>query len=323
MVATPSSDAGGVSPGASGHVQPAASVQFGQHPPARRTILHLSDTHLLAGNRPLGGRYDTAANLARTLEAVERLEIRPDALVFTGDLTDLGEPEAYAALRAAVLPVAERLRAPVVWVSGNHDERPALRRDLLGLEATEEPVTGVWDLGGLRLIALDTSVPGWHHGDLDRTQLEWLRDILSTPAPLGTILAMHHPPLPSHIPLFDILELRDQGRLAEAIAGTDVRAILAGHLHYSTSGTFAGIPVSVAAATCYTMNLTRPAVEVNGMDAGQSFHLVHVYDDTITHSVVPVLDAPTGDYFSAEWVERMSRLTPEERLEEFSRKPGR
>jgi 3',5'-cyclic AMP phosphodiesterase CpdA len=122
------------------------------------------------------------------------------------------------------------------------------------------------------------------------------------------------------VPLFDILELRDQHRLAAVIAGTDVRAILAGHLHYSTSGTFAGVPVSVAAATCYTMNLARAAVDVNGMDAGQSFHLVHVYDDTITHAVVPVVDAPTGDFFSAEWVERMSRLTPEQRLEEFSRK---
>ena len=184
-------------------------------------------------------------------------------------------------------------------------------------------MTGVWDLGGLRLIALDTTVPGWHHGDLVPEQLRWLRDQLSTPAPLGTLLALHHPPLPSHIPLFDILELRDQGRLAEAIAGTDVRGILAGHLHYSTSGTFAGVPVSVAAATCYTMNLARPGSSVNGMDAGQSFHLVHVYDDTITHSVVPVVDAPTGDYFSPEWVERMSRLSPDERLEVFSRKPPR
>jgi 3',5'-cyclic AMP phosphodiesterase CpdA len=298
-------------------------VQFGQYAPARRTILHLSDTHLLAGNRPLAGRYDTGGNLERTLEAVERLDLRPDALVFTGDLTDLGEPEAYAALRDAVDPVAERLGAPVIWVAGNHDERTALHRDLLGGQASEEPVTGVWDLGGLRIVALDTSVPGWHHGDLDAAQLEWLRDVLTEPAPLGTILAMHHPPLPSHVPLFDILELRDQGRLADAIADSDVRGILAGHLHYSTSGTFAGVPVSVAAATCYTMNLTRPAVEVNGMDAGQSFHLVHVYDGTVTHSVVPVLDAPTGDYFSEEWVAHMARLTPEERLEQFSRKPPR
>ncbi|KQZ82251.1 3',5'-cyclic-nucleotide phosphodiesterase [Microbacterium sp. Root166] len=295
-------------------------VQFGQYAPARRTLLHLSDTHLLAGGRALGGRFDTLANLIRTLEVAEATGIRPDAIVFTGDLTDLGEPEAYLALREAVEPVAERMGAPVVWVAGNHDERPALRRDLLGLEPTEEPVTGVWDLGGLRLVALDSTVPGWHHGDLDAAQLAWLREILATPAPLGTILALHHPPLPSHIPLFDILELRDQTRLAEVIAGSDVRAILAGHLHYSTSGMFAGVPVSVAAATCYTMNLARPSVEVNGMDAGQSFHLVHVYDDTITHAVVPVVDAPTGDYFSAEWVREMAALSPEERLEAFSRK---
>lgn len=297
-----------------------APVQFGQHPPARRTLLHISDTHLLAGNPPLGGRYDTAANLRRALAAAEATGIRPDAVVFTGDLTDLGEPEAYRALRAEVEPFAERLGAPLVWVAGNHDERPALRRELLDAGATEEPVTGVWDLGGLRLIALDSTVPGWHHGDLDAAQLEWLREVLSTPAPLGTVLAMHHPPLPSHIPFFDILELRDQGRLAEVIAGTDVRAILAGHLHFSTSGTFAGVPVSVAAATCYTMNLARPADEVNGMDAGQSFHLVHVYDETITHAVVPVVEASTAEFFSPEWVAHMARLTPEQRLEEFSRK---
>lgn len=300
-----------------------ASVQFGQHPPAERVIVHLSDTHLLAGDRALGGRYDVGANLDRTLRAVEALGVRPDALVFTGDLTDLGEPEAYAALRSAVEPVAARLGAPIVWVAGNHDERTAMRRDLLGLEASEEPVTGVWDLGGLRLIALDSTVPGWHHGDIDQAQRTWLTELLAEPAPRGTLLALHHPPLPTHIPFFDILELRDQAGLAEIIEGTDVRGILAGHLHYSTSGTFAGVPVSVSAATCYTMNLARPAVEINGMDAGQSFNLVHVYDQTITHAVVPVVDdVPTADYFTAEWTARMASMTPEQRLEAFSRKRG-
>ncbi len=302
---------------------PAAPVQFGRHPAAARVIVHLSDPHLLAGNPPLGGRYDTGANLARALAAIERTGVRPDAIVITGDLTDLGEPEAYRALRAAVEPVAARLGAALVWVAGNHDERPALRVGLLDAEPSLEPATGVHDLGGLRLVALDTSVPGWHHGELGAAQLAWLKDVLAQPAPLGTLLAMHHPPLPSHIPFFDILELRDQDALAEAIRGSDVRAILAGHLHHSTSGMFAGVPVSVAAATCYTMNLARPASDVNGMDAGQSFHLVHVYDDTITHAVVPVVDAETADVFDAEWVGRMAALSPAERLERFSRKPPR
>jgi 3',5'-cyclic-AMP phosphodiesterase len=191
---------------------------------------------------------------------------------------------------------------------------------LLDAEPTEEPVTGVWDLDGLRLVALDTSVPGWHHGDLDPAQLAWLADVLAEPAPHGTILAMHHPPLPSHLPLFDILELRHQDELAAVIRGTDVRGILAGHLHYSAHGLFAGVPVSVASATCYTMNVARPAAEVNGMDAAQAFQLVHVRPETLTHTVVPVVDAPTGDYFSEEWIARMAALTPEERLEAFSRK---
>ncbi len=296
---------------------------FGRHRPASHVLIHVSDPHFLAGGARLGGRYDVEANFARTLAAIRAVHPHPAAIVVTGDLADLGEPDAYRRLRAAVEPVAADLDAPVIWVAGNHDERPALRRDLLDLPPTEEPVTGVWDLDGLRVIALDTSVPGWHHGDLDPGQLAWLAEVLAQPAPHGTLLAMHHPPLPSHLPLFDILELRHQDELADIIRGSDVRGILAGHLHYSSHGTFAGVPVSVASATCYTMNVALPAAEVNGMDAAQAFQLVHVHPDTITHSVVPVTDAATGNYFSEEWLDRMAALTPEGRLEAFSRKRGR
>lgn len=297
-----------------------SSPVFGRHEQPSHVIIHVSDPHYLAGGVKLGGRYDVESNFARTLAAITTVHPNPAAIVVTGDLADLGEPDAYRRLRSAVEPVAESLGTTVIWVAGNHDERPALRAGLLDLEPTDEPVTGVWDLDGLRLIALDTSVPGWHHGDIDDAQLTWLAEVLREPAPHGTLLAMHHPPLPSHVPLFDILELRHQDELARVIRGTDVRGILAGHLHYSAHGTFAGIAVSVASATCYTMNVARPAAEVNGMDAAQAFQIVHVRPETITHTVVPVVDAPTGDHFSEAWLQRMAALNPEERLEAFSRK---
>lgn len=300
--------------------EPSREHVFGRHAPASHVLIHVSDPHFLAGGARLGGRYDVESTFARTLQAIRAVHPNPAAMVVTGDLADLGEPDAYRRLRAAVEPVAAALGTAVIWVAGNHDERPALREGLLDLAPTEEPVTGVWDLDGLRVIALDTSVPGWHHGDLDAGQLDWLAEELRAPAPHGTLLAMHHPPIPSHLPLFDILELRHQDELAEVIRGTDVRGILAGHLHYSSHGTFAGVPVSVSSATCYTMNVARPAPEVNGMDAAQAFQLVHVHPDTITHTVVPVTDAPTGDYFSSQWLESMARLSPQERLEAFSRK---
>ncbi|WP_094770205.1 phosphodiesterase [Microbacterium gorillae] len=296
-------------------------LSFGSHAPARRVILHLSDTHLLGGGRRLGDHFDVVRNLTAAIARIRTLDPRPDAIVVTGDLTDLGEPEAYVTLRELLTPLAADLGSELVWVAGNHDERPALREHLLGGSPTQDPVTRVVDLNGLRLIALDSSVPGWHHGDIDAAQLDWLREQLAEPAPLGTLLALHHPPLPSHIPFFDILELQHQDELAAVLRGSDVRAILAGHLHYATFGTFAGIPVSVAAATCYTMDLARPTEEINGMDAGQSFHLVHVWDDTITHAVVPVAAAETVPSFTPEWYRTMAALTPEERLERFSRKP--
>jgi 3',5'-cyclic AMP phosphodiesterase CpdA len=174
---------------------------------------------------------------------------------------------------------------------GNHDERGAFRTGLLDEAADLRPVDRVDELDGLRVVTLDTSVPGHHHGELRDEQLAWLADVLATPAPLGTILAMHHPPVPSVLPLAASVELRDQSRLAAVLRDGDVRAIIAGHLHYSTFATFAGIPVSVASATCYTQDLTVPVGGSRPQDGAQSFNLVHVYDQTVVHSVVPV-EAP-------------------------------
>ena len=294
-------------------------MKFGQHEPAHHTLIHISDTHLLAGDRLLGGEYDTRANLRAMLDRIQRVE-GASALVITGDLTELGEPDAYRALKDMVEPVAERMGIPIIWIAGNHDERPEMRRDLLGEDYSQKAIRHAFDLDGLRLIALDSTVPGWHHGRIDDEQLDWLRDKLNKPAPRGTILALHHPPLPSHVPMFDILELQNQTAFAEAIEGSDVRAILAGHLHYSMSGSFAGVPTFVAAASCYTMDVARPSRQINGMDAGQSFHLVHVYDDRVTSTVVPVAATDPAEFFTPAWYQRLEAMTPEERLDCFSRK---
>ena len=299
---------------------------LGQHPAPAHVIAHISDTHFLSGNRPLYGTVDTETNLVRALEQLERSDIRPEALVFTGDLADLGEPEAYTRLRGIVEPVAERLGSQVIWVMGNHDERPEYSSLLFDvgardLDAATAPQDRVHWLGGLRLISLDSTVPGYHHGALDEAQLEWLAAELATPAPEGTLIAMHHPPIPT--PLLwamEMLELRDQDRLASVIRDTDVRGILAGHLHYSTHSMFAGVPVSVAAATCYTLDLMAGDRIFAGVDAGQALTIVHAYADRLVHSIVPVGDAAQVSGFSSEYRARIEALTPQEREDMFSKK---
>ncbi len=277
-----------------------AGERIAEHPRPDHFLLHISDTHLLQG----GGRlYDTLApevSLQRIFRDLEASGARPEAIVFTGDLADHGEPGAYRLLRSIVDPAAERLGAGVIWCMGNHDDRMAFRTSLFDQSGNSRPVDRVYDVNGLRVITVDTTVPGHHWGSLAGGQLDWLAEELSIPAPHGTILAMHHPPLPAIQDLAAIVELRGQHELAEVIDGSDVRSIIAGHLHFSTAGLFAGVPVSVASATCYTQDLTAPSRSTRPQNGGQAYNLVHVFDDQVLHSVVPVTAGPTLSFTSVE-----------------------
>jgi len=295
-------------------------VQYGQYPAPRLTVAHLSDVHLLAQGMKQYGVITPEDGLRLALERLGRLDPAPQALVFTGDLADKAQPEAYARLRELVEPVATELGAAVVWVIGNHDERAPYARGLFDSD-DDGPQDRVHDVGGLRIVALDTSVPGYHHGELLPGQLDWLRDVLSTPAEHGTVLAMHHPPIP--VPTLEpaaIIELLDQERLAEAIAGSDVRQILGGHFHYTSHSTFAGIPVSVAAASCYTTDPAPVDRLVSGVDGHQAFNIMHVYDDRIVHTVIPIPEAPEVSGQPAAMREALDALSFEERREIISRK---
>jgi Icc protein len=260
-----------------------------EHPRPRHFLLHLSDPHLLGGPDPLYGVVDSEERLMQLFEEVKASGARPEAVIFTGDLADKGDPAAYVKLRAIVEPACEDLGAEVIWAMGNHDNRANLRKGLLDQPGNDDPLDHSYFINGLRVITLDTSVPGFHHGELDDSQLDWLAQELETPAPDGTILALHHPPVPSVLDLSVLVELRDQASLAEVVRDSDVRTILAGHLHYSTTASFAGVPVG----------------GTRGQDSGQSFNLVHVYEHTIVHSVVPLGSSTTvGEYVPPEETER-------------------
>ena len=241
-----------------------------EHPRPRHFLLHLSDPHLLGGPDPLHGVVDSEALLMQLFDEVQASGARPEAVIFTGDLADQGEPEAYAKLRAIVEPACEDLGAKVIWAMGNHDNRANFRTGLLDQAGNDAPVDHSYFVNGLRVITLDTSVPG-------------LPPRRGEPRPAGLARRASWPPRPRTAPswpcttrrcrrvldLAVLVELRDQAAPGRRrLRNSDVRAILAGHLHYSTTATFAGIPVSVASATCYTQDLNVPVGGTRGRDGG-------------------------------------------------------
>jgi 3',5'-cyclic AMP phosphodiesterase CpdA len=245
-----------------------------REPAATHRIGHISDSHFTASGL-LHGRVRTGDTFAAALDALARSGVPVDAVVHTGDVADEGEADAYRAARA----VLDAAALGVLPVPGNHDDRAAMREHLLGLPPSADPIDAVHDVRGLRLVLLDTSIPGRVEGGLDDEQLDRLRALLAEPAEHGTVIALHHPPVPVEVTGLQRLHLTGQDRLAAALAGTDVRAILGGHLHYATTSVFAGVPVFVAPATAYTIALRAPGGGVAGLDGGRAVGVLTCYDD--------------------------------------------
>ena len=294
-------------------------VFTGSRPAPTHVLAHLSDTHLIAGDGLLQGHIDTVAQLRKALEKVEASGERFDAIVLSGDLTDSAQPEAYTRLRELVEPVAERLGAAVVVTGGNHDERRPLAQGWFGRD-TDEPQDTVTDVGGLRIVAVDSAVPGFHHGGFSETQYAWLADVLATPAEHGTVLVMHHPPITYRSPVMQLLDFDDPDRLRRTLEGTDVRAVLSGHLHVTSFGTLGAVPVFVAAGVSYVDDVGAPRDLLMGVDGPQSWNLVEVHADHVVATVAPVEQHPTWPSLSDAVVDYMATVPEADRRTVFSTK---
>ncbi|CCH31039.1 metallophosphoesterase [Actinosynnema sp. NPDC047251] len=269
------------------------------------TLVQFSDTHLVREGELTHGAVDTLANLEAAADAVATSGAVVSGLLLTGDLADDGAPGAYRRLRAVIEPLAARLGAKVLYAMGNHDSRPVFEAEL-GVSPYS-----VHRFGGVRVVVLDSSVPGRHDGRLDPEQLAWLRAELATPAPGGTVLALHHPPLPSPHPTVHLLRLKNSDALGAVIEGTDVRLITTGHAHHAAAGSLAGVPVWVSPALAYRVEALSPRGRLRGL-ADTGFSRIDLVDGRFVVTAVPLLSSPVVyDRDAAEMTRFIADLTPE------------
>ena len=167
-------------------------------------IAQLSDPHYMSPDVRLFGRLDTAGYLERAVEHLNAIE--PDAVLITGDLTNDGDASVYAAFAAIV----SGLRAPFFVLTGNHDDRELTRRRFAedGYLPDRGPLCYAIDRFAVRLIALDTLVPGEPWGRLGPEQLDWLDAKLREVPDKPTLVALHHPPFRTGIGHLDHSMLR-------------------------------------------------------------------------------------------------------------------
>jgi 3',5'-cyclic AMP phosphodiesterase CpdA len=225
-------------------------------------IAHLSDLHITVRDALVqNGAVDTAAALTAAIDHIRRLPVTPDALVITGDLTERGEPAEYDNLVRLLAP----LDIPLLACPGNHDDPAALRAALARLPrfGAEWAKYGthdqVQDLGALRLVGLDSTVPGAPHGEIRDQQLAWLDSRLGEAAFIGVpvVLFLHHPPFHTGIVHMDQMALLDAEGLGTVLDRHQGRVIrlLCGHVHRHITTQWRGVPAVIAPSPAHAVTL--------------------------------------------------------------------
>lgn len=247
-------------------------------------IVQLSDTHLLAGGAPAYGRIDTVTPLHRTVAHLESLGATVggiDAMVITGDLTEHGEPEAFATIADAM----RSLPFPIHVLPGNHDRREAMRAAYPAKPASG-PLDEVLSVGALRIVLLDDLVEGEAWGALSPSQIDWLDTTLTKAAPHPTLIFLHHPPFPCGIAFMDANGLRDPEWLEAVIRRhPQVRLVGCGHIHRTILTEWAGVPCVVAPAPAHAVALDVRAGAIPSFAMEPGALMVHRWDGTrlVTH----------------------------------------
>jgi Icc protein len=218
-------------------------------------IAQLTDLHIKPPGRVAYGVVDTAAMLRAAVADLMAQPSPPDAVLLTGDLTDAGRSDEYALLRELLAPI----RCPIYVIPGNHDDRAALRAgfaDHAYLPPGDGFIQYAVDDHPVRLIGLDTTIPGEAGGVLCADRLAWLDATLAAGRDRPTVVFLHHPPFPTGIAHMDKIGLEGAAALAAVIRRhPQVERVLAGHLHRSIQARWAGTLASTAPSPAHQVLL--------------------------------------------------------------------
>lgn len=217
-------------------------------------IAHLSDPHLCPPGQLYQSVLDTTPRFAEAL--ARAASFTPDLLVLSGDLTEHGDPASYAIARDLLADVP----CPVLAIPGNHDDRDGFRAGLTGMPNLV-PLTASGPLHAVaeakvRVIGLDVTIPGAHHGIVTPDHVDWLDRTLSAAPDVPTLLMMHQPPFTTGIGYVDAYRCFGEDLLSPVLtAHPEVICLLAGHVHRFTLTSFAGRPAVTAPATSTSLAL--------------------------------------------------------------------
>ncbi len=210
-------------------------------------FIHISDTHI--GPAPDFSNYGHASlpNLEQTVEVINGLSFQPDFILHTGDVVEDWSEAAYRLAK----PVLDRLKYPVYYVNGNHDDREHLQRILLGKTPNGERSDYSFVCDGIQIEVFDTFGPNQPTGTMTDSQLDRLGAICRPDGP-PLMIAMHHQPVPLDVEWIDgwmWMDRHEELRKLVAPARQRIVGVFFGHVHRAFQVISEGILYCAAPST--------------------------------------------------------------------------
>lgn len=243
----------------------------------RIVIAQISDTHIRAPGRLAYRKVDTAQYLKAAVALLAAPPVPIDAIIHTGDVTDFGTDEEYRHFCDLVAPLA----VPLFPIPGNHDDRAAFRRAFarrIDLPA-DGPLSYAVDIGGLRMIMLDSSVPNHAHGELAPRTLAWLDNELAVAPARPVLIALHHPPFMTGIRHMDVQNCVNAAALEEVLRRhPQVLGAVCGHVHRTVLTTFAQRSAAIGPSPAHVVSLDLAPDGPPNFSLEPPAILLHVWD---------------------------------------------
>ena len=257
-------------------------------------ICQLTDLHVRPDEAAANLVPETNTLTERACRVAAAFTPLPDVVIITGDLTESGLEAEYANLSAIL---GRTLAVPVYVIPGNHDQRDNLRAGLAHLPGvTADPYFVQYAVEDypVRLVMLDTLVPGANHGAQSAAQLEWLDNTLAAQPSKPTMVGMHHPPFITGIPHMDKIALLDPDAFRSVIARhRQVKRIVCGHHHRPVVGQCSHAVVSISSSVGHQVALTLDPSDPGAFNFEPSTFELHLWtkeNGFVSHTVY------TGSY---------------------------
>lgn len=216
-----------------------------------------------------------ARSFARVAEALGALPAatRPRFVLVAGDLVNTaGDREQLRSFDE----VKRRFTMPVWVVPGNHDltrDGRTLAQDLLAMFRRDvAPDRFVRSEGGCVFIGLDSQL--WTCDVLAREQLEWLESQLRSAGGRPVFVLQHHPLYVEAVDEVDAYWNTPRAwrvRLLRLFEGSQVRAVLTGHLHGNRSSRWRAVSFLTTPSPCRNFDGSAYGHRLIAVDRDGSF----------------------------------------------------